>query len=529
VTGIQGPSREPVNPVLAGFHPDPSICRVGDRYYLANSTFEYVPGIPLYESTDLREWKPIGSAVTRPDEFALAGARDSGGLYAPTLRHHDGTFYLVGSQVDRTPSQFIITASDAHGPWSAPLWVPEASGFDPSLFFHDDKAYWCATRVVREEDGRTAIWVREIDVSTGRFAGEETVLWHGALKDATWSEGPHLFERGGWFYLLTAEGGTYRDHAAVIARSRSITGPYENHPRNPVLTHRHLGAAYPVQNVGHADFVERPDGSWAAVVLGVRAEEGRHILGRETFVADVEWEDGWPVISPGLGVLADVGDRHSCWEQKPAVIDGAFTVRGPADFAEQTHDGVVLTAIADVTARSDTTQSSSPSATTGAEAQPVAPRRLPRPSALFHRLAHHRARVSVAFDSVGPGIVTGLLLRQSDAYSLRVELCDGGFRVVERSDGTDTERESWALTPGFGPTGGDDHAEIEFVAELTADGVLFSAGGHTAAAVPTAVLSSEVAGGFVGTMWGPFVTGTTGGRARVTRMGYRGSVGTTGA
>ncbi|WP_308466131.1 glycoside hydrolase family 43 protein [Rathayibacter soli] len=474
------------NPVLPGFYPDPSLCRVGEHYYLANSTFEYLPGIPIHESTDLRTWRSLGAAITRPEKFDLGNARDSGGIYAPTIRYHDGRFYVVGSQVDHRPeTQFIISAADPAGPWTSPIWVADADGFDPSVFFHDGTAYWCAARILDpgQYEGQTAIWVREIDMATGLFTGPETVVWGGALRGDTWSEGPHIFEREGWFYLLTAEGGTYRDHAVMIARSRSVTGPYENCPRNPIISHRHLGDRHPVQNVGHADFVQRTDGSWAAALLGVRTENGRHILGRETFVADVVWEHGWPVVNPGVGMLTAVGERTCAWELEPARVAGALSVRGDARFAAETTTGVVLSA----------------SANRG------------RPSALFYRLAHHRAQLLVTFDAVEPGAAVGLALRQSDSYSIRLEIDGRRVGIIERAADVDIERDHWTLS---------DDAPLEIVAETTASSVCFRVGERCSSAVDASVLSSETAGGFVGTVWGPYVAGAAGAQARLRRIAY---------
>ena len=479
------------NPVLPGFSPDPSICRVGDRYLVANSTFEYLPGVPIHESTDLIHWRAIGSAVTRPEAFGLETAGDSRGIYAPTIRFHDGVYYLVASQVDHEPDpQFILTASDPAGPWSEPVWVHGAAGFDPSVLFTDDTAYWCAARPARpaQFEGQTEIWVSEIDPATGTLLGEETVVWRGAAHGAVWSEGPHLFQRDGWFYLVTAEGGTFRDHAVVIARSHSVTGPYEGCPRNPILTHRHLGAAHPVQNVGHADFVQRQDGTWAAVVLGVRVHDDRHVLGRETFLADVVWEDDWPVVNPGVGMLVGVADRADAWAQQPARLAGALTVRGTPDFARQTVEGVVLTA---------------------REAVQDGPS---MPSALFHRLTHDTARLAVTFGEIAEGAAAGLILRQSDAYSIRLEVHGESARVIERTGGVDAVRDGWTV---------DEVRGEALVADLEPSTVRFRIGDRRSCEVGTDVLSSEVAGGFVGTMWGPFVEGARA-IAEVTRVEFRG-------
>ena len=478
----------PVNPVLPGFFPDPSVCRAGDRYYLANSTFEYFPGLPLHVSDDLQTWTPIGAAIDRADAMDFSAMADSKGLYAPTIRHHDGVFYMVCTLVGDGPeSGFIVTATDPAGPWSDPVWVPRADGFDPSLFFAG-KVYWCAARIVRPGDyfGQTEIWIRELDLERAEFAGEETVIWQSALRDATWSEAPHLFERNGWFYLLTAKAGTFRDHAVVIGRSRSITGPYENCPRNPLLTHRQFGRAFPVQNVGHADFVQRADGSWSAVVLAVRTVDDRHVLGRETFVADVTWEDDWPVINPGYGALRDVGDRVCSEHLEPARIADALTVRGPADFAKERADGVVLR--------------STGSRVTGAG----------HPAALLYRLRNHNAEITVTFGDVDDGAAAGLLLRQSSDFSLRLQLADGHAQVIRREAGIDTVLQSWPAA-----------APLTVGAELRADGVRFRTGGRWSETTTTEVLSSEVAGGFVGTVWGPYVEGETGRAALVTATDYR--------
>lgn len=297
------------NPVLPGFHPDPSVCRVGEDYYLVNSSFEFFPALPLHHSRDLVHWRPIGHAVDRPEQLALDGVRPSGGLYAPSLSHHDGRFHLVCTLVDghRESGNFLLTAEDPAGPWSDPLWLPDAPGFDPSLFFDDDGgAHLLGTRQVHP-DGRTAIWLRTLDTATGALGGEEHVLFHGALVGARWAEGPHLYRYDGYYYLLLAEGGTELEHAVTIARSRHLTGPYENCPRNPVLTHRHLGRGQAVTGVGHADLVTTPDGDWYAVLLASRPYGGGHHanLGRETFLARIAWEDGWPVANPGVGRLED--------------------------------------------------------------------------------------------------------------------------------------------------------------------------------------------------------------------------------
>jgi alpha-N-arabinofuranosidase len=290
------------NPVLPGSHPDPSICRVGDDYYVVTSTFEYFPGLPVHHSKDLVHWRLIGHVLDRPDQLDLDGVRASGGLYAPTIRHHDGVFYVMCTLVDGNDASgnFVVTATDPAGKWSDPAWLPDADGFDPSLLFDaDGSAWYCATRQL-DEAGHTAVWVQRFDASNLALTGEKSVIWQGALQGARWSEAPHIYRVGDWYYLLTAEGGTSMEHAVVVARSAQVTGPYLGCERNPVLTARHLGANAPVVATGHADLVETQNGEWWAVLLGVRDSE-RGNLGRETFLAPVTWEDGWPVFCPGVG------------------------------------------------------------------------------------------------------------------------------------------------------------------------------------------------------------------------------------
>jgi alpha-N-arabinofuranosidase len=475
------------------------VCRAGERYYLANSTFEYFPGLPIHVSDDLVTWTPLTSAITDVDAFDYARLGDSKGVYAPSIRFHDGVFYIACALVDGgVESGFIITATDPAGPWSKPVWVREARGFDPSLFFHEERTYWCAARTVQpgEYFGQTEVWVREIDPTSGEFLGDETVIWDSALRGATWSEAPHIFERDGWFYLLTAEAGTFRDHAVVIGRSRSITGPYENCPRNPIFSHRHLGTEYPVQNVGHADFVERPDGTWCAVALAVRTIDDKHILGRETFIADVTWEDDWPVVNAGTGVLLDVGDRPHDERVEPARLGDALTIRGAADFVTEVADGMVLT--------------STGSSVTQHE----------HPAALAYRLRHHDAVVSATFGSVDDEAITGLLLRQSTDFSIRLELAHARARVIRRSDGSDEVVDEWPTTSVGGEITAGSSAQLS--AQLSAQGVRFAVGDHWSRSTPIDVLSTEMAGGFVGTVWGPYVEGAEGATALVSATEYRG-------
>ncbi|SDN67058.1 glycoside hydrolase family 43 protein [Acetanaerobacterium elongatum] len=295
-----------VNPILPGFYPDPSICAVGKDFYIVNSTFAYFPGVPIFHTRDFEHIEQIGNVLTRDSQLPLEGAKHSGGIYAPTLRYHDGTFYMITTNV-LGGGNFIVTAKNPAGPWSEPYWLKGAEGIDPSLFFDDDgTCYYVGTRADHELEryyGDNEIYISRLDLDTMQLTGDCKKLWKGAMQNSVWAEGPHLYKINGYYYLLIAEGGTAAEHSICVARSQSVFGPYEGCLNNPIFTHRHLGSAYPVKNVGHGDLVQAEDGSWYILMLASRPCEGYSNLGRETFLARVEWENGWPVVNPGEGRL----------------------------------------------------------------------------------------------------------------------------------------------------------------------------------------------------------------------------------
>lgn len=303
------------NPILPGCYPDPSICRVGDDYYLVASTFEYLPGLPVMRSRDLVRWETVGHAIDRAGMLDFAGIRSSGGLYAPTIRHDGERFWIVCTLVDPSDDarggNFLITATDAAGPWSDPIWL-DADGIDPSVAFDESGGVWMhGTRLARNPawHHQTEVWVREYSPDERALVGPEHVIWRGAVNGVVWAEGPHLYPIDGRWYLIAAEGGTEFHHAVSVARADQVTGPYEGNRANPVFTHRHLGRGAGVIGAGHADLIQAPDGSWQAVMLAMRASDGHHYpLGRETFLCPVEWEDGWPVFAPGRGRLPETVD-----------------------------------------------------------------------------------------------------------------------------------------------------------------------------------------------------------------------------
>lgn len=296
------------NPILKGFYPDPSICRAGGDYYLVNSTFAYVPGVPVFHSTNLADWEQIGNVLTRKNQLVLDGATMSRGIFAPSIRYHKGIFYMITTNVSYG-GNFYVTAKDPAGEWSDPVYLkaPEGAdaGIDPSLYFEGDKCYYVGQRQKADARfyGDCEVWLQELDLVNGELVGKAYPLYAGAMKDACWVEGPHLYKINDYYYITCAEMGTSFEHSVCVARSKELTGPYENYKCNPILTHRHLGRTYPIQNIGHGDLVDTPEGDWYLVMLGTRPVNGAAELGRETFLAKVEWEQGWPVVNPGEGKL----------------------------------------------------------------------------------------------------------------------------------------------------------------------------------------------------------------------------------
>ena len=294
------------NPILRGFNPDPSIVRVEEDYFIATSTFEWFPGVQIHHSKDLKNWKLIGRPLDRVSQLDLVGVPDSCGVWAPCLSFHEGVFYLVYSNVRSfdgpwkdTPN-FLVTAWDIRGPWSEPVALG-SYGFDGSLFHDDDGRKWFLSMLVDHRKGVFfgGIALQEFNVDTQRLTGPTKNIFSGTELGTT--EAPHVYKRDGYYYLMTAEGGTEFEHAASLCRSRSIDGPYEVHPDNPILTsvgdpHREL------QKSGHADIVQAHNGDWYVVFLTARplSPHGRCTLGRETLIEELDWPVGeWPRLKNG--------------------------------------------------------------------------------------------------------------------------------------------------------------------------------------------------------------------------------------
>lgn len=336
---VAAPTRTIRNPVLPGFHPDPSILRVGEDYYLATSTFEWYPGVRLHHSRDLVNWRPLGGILTEKRLLDLSGAGDSCGIWAPDLTYHDGRFYLVFTNVASfasgywDPQNYVVWATDPAGPWSDPVAL-HSRGFDASFFHDTDGTTWLLSMSADwrkpDRDRFGGIIAQRYDRAAERLVGESHMIFAGT--DAGITEGPHLYRVGDLYYLVTAEGGTILEHQVTVARSEHLLGPYQPDPAGPMLTsygHPELT----LQKAGHGSFVVTPAGEWYVAHLVGRpyAPSGNCVLGRETAIQPVVWQQGWPRVPGGVpadDIAAPDLPEHP-WPAEPAVDDFDAPVLGP--------------------------------------------------------------------------------------------------------------------------------------------------------------------------------------------------------
>ena len=496
------------NPLISGFYPDPSVTKVGGDYYLATSTFEYLPGVPVFHSTNLVDWELIGHVVERPGQLASSDIPTNGGAWAPTIRHRDGRFYVVITDA-MGRGMLIFSTDDPAGPWSGGTVVDGIHGIDPDLAWDDNGLAHITysgldtTSDQRMTGGHKGILQVTVDLDTGSPLSEPIALWSGTgLK---FPEAPHLYSHDGSWYLMIAEGGTERGHGISVARGPKPSGPFETGPGNPVVSARSTNR--PIQNTGHGDLVETPDGGWAVVLLGMRPKGGTQAfsaLGRETFLTPARWTaDGWleidPVIlnpRPGETVVEDDFDGAAL---SP---DWLGIRRYPGEIATITGRAVVLTG--DGSTLDDL-----------------------RPVFLGYRQKHEAVRVSVTVD-IGSAGVGGLTVRFDELHHYEIEVSSGTItaRAVIASI-----RQEWSVPAPTGPV--TLHLDTEPVTRgesmldwLTCDHVVL---GYTdpatddridVARVDGRYLSQETAASFTGRVLGLYaVTG----EVRFSAFRYAGS------
>ncbi|MGN0143324.1 MAG: glycoside hydrolase family 43 protein [Roseburia sp.] len=490
-----------VNPILNGFYPDPSICAVGNDFYLVCSTFVYFPGVPIFHSTDLAHWEQIGNILDRPSQLPLAaGSGHSQGIFAPTIRYHEGTFYMITTNVS-FGGNFIVTAENPAGPWSEPHYLENAPGIDPSLFFDTDgTCYYVGTRPNPEGvryNGDWEVWTQELDLATMKLVGDSHKIWKGALKNVIWPEGPHLYKKDGYYYLMIAEGGTGPDHCISVARSKDIFAEFEGNPKNPILTHRHLGKKYPIIYVGHGDLVEDCEGNWYVVMLASRPCEGYTNMGRETFLAKVEWEDGWPVVNPGIGKLED--------KVEIPLPESRVIPHGPVySFHQSKLDAAFLSLR---NAKEDMYRLDAKRGVLKLSLQPETLKDLASPSYLALRQRHqdYQAGVLMRFTPQTNDECAGIAVMQSNEYHIRFEKAMDGeqkcVRVIRCEAGKDTMLADCGVPEG------------DIILKITSRGqkadFSYEADGNTvlvAEEVDIRCLSTEVSGGFVGCTIGMYAS-----------------------
>jgi len=321
------------NPILPGFNADPSILRVGEDYYIAVSTFEWFPGVQIYHSRDLANWDLVTRPLSRKSQLDMRGNPDSCGIWAPCLTHDGEKFWLVYTDVKRKDGSFkdthnyIVTAPKVEGPWSDPVHV-NSSGFDPSLFHDEDGKHWFANMLWDHRKRPRAfagIRLQEYDAQAGKLVGERKTIFYGTDLDLV--EGPHLYKRNGYYYLMTAEGGTGYEHGATLCRAKNIWGPYEVHPEKHVLTSKdNIHAA--LQRAGHADIVDTPDGKTYLVHLTGRptTQFRRCVLGRECGLQECYWENDWLYVKngpvPSLHIeVPGTQDEEKYWAEQRYTFD----------------------------------------------------------------------------------------------------------------------------------------------------------------------------------------------------------------
>jgi len=494
------------NPVLKGFHPDPSICRVEDRFFLVVSSFEYFPGIPIYTSTDLVTWESLGHVLDRPGQLDLRGAPASGGIYAPTIRYHDGVFYVTATNVSGN-GHFIVRTTDPAGEWSDPVWIDQ-NGIDPSLYFEDGRAYFASTVEpdvagphLATPEFRRGIQQSVIDATSGTRLTEPVFIWEGT--GGRFPEGPHIYRRGRFYYLLLAEGGTEYGHMVTVGRSRSLWGPFEPSPYGPLVDHRSIASDF--QAVGHADLVALPNGDWWLVCLGVRpvGQWPRHLLGRETLLAAVHWTDDWPRVGSRAAIDAV--------QPRPALQPAPARPAAARDDFEQTRLSSVWQ-----TVRAPLRNHDALSARPGWLTLRPGPDRLggQTPAFVGRRQEDYDfvARTAADLDSRGDGDLAGLCVRMNEQhfFAFGIRRSAHGWQIVLRQ-----VIGHLALCTVLGEvacpqvtlTVEGDPDVYRFRAE-TPDGTVLSA-----APVMTKFLSTELAGGFTGVLVGMFAESGAGGSA----------------
>lgn len=506
------------NPILPGWYSDPSVATNGKDFFLVTSTFSYFPGVPLFHSTDLLNWKQVGHVLSRPGQLPLDGQRVSEGIFAPSISYnpHNQTWYMITTNIRR--GNFYVTTKDPFGEWSDPVWLPEVGGIDPSFFFDDDGKAYIVNNDVPDGgstyDGHRAIRLIGFDTETGKTIGSSTMLVNGGVdlsEKPIWIEGPHVYKIRGNYFLMCAEGGTSVNHREVIFKADSPAGKYQPWYNNPILTQKHLAPKrpLPVTCAGHADLVQKDNGQWWAVFLACRPIDNQfENLGRETFLLPVRWsEDGFPYMTKGDEVIAPIVQMEGVKRDSTATF---------GNFERSDSFDAVQLGMTWMTLRGPATDRYSLSENPGfltLRCADAASNELKTPAYVCRRLQHHQFECTTAlyFDPHHDGEAAGLLLNKDEQhqYLFAFEQALGATRISLKkikADGSDVLA-AVPLTIGTG----------ELKLKVTSNGKEFrfayaAAGGDwtvLVAGIDASYLSTAQSFGFTGTCIGPFATRTS--------------------
>jgi alpha-N-arabinofuranosidase len=526
----QGPAPAPGeyrNPVLGGYYPDPSVVGVGDDFYLVNSSFSWFPGLPVWYSRDLVHWRQIGNAIDRKGQLDFTGLGMSRGTFAPDISYHEGLFYIINTCVG-CGGNFVVTARDPKGPWSNPVWLKNVDGIDPALFFDEDGSAWLvhngSPQGTPRYSGHTAIWMTRFDPRTLQAIGEAKVIIDGGVEPAKkpiWIEGPHLFKKDGFYYLMAAEGGTADQHSEVIFRADKVEGPYLPAPAsvNPILTQRDLDPARPnpITSSGHADLVKTAKGDWWAVFLATRPYAGNlYNTGRETFLLPVRWQDGWPTILPHATPIPVIAKAPDLPRGSAPPTTGAFATRDEFAGKALGPEWMMM--------RSPTTNWHRLEG--GALALEVRNERLgdgKQPSFVARRQQNPEAIVATSLRfTPAEGEEAGLAALQNDNFFLSVALTQsGGKRLVQVARRAGSADPAGGVVVASKPVAaGPIQLRIHARGGVYDFDYAVKPGQWLPVAhdVDATNLSTTKAGGFVGTLIGPYAQRTAGASAAVTRQ-----------
>lgn len=412
------------NPILPGWYSDPSICTNGDDYFMVTSTFVYFPGVPLFYSKDLVNWKQVGHVLDRPDQLInLEGQHTSGGIFAPAISYnpHNETYYMITTNVGA--GNFFVKTKDPFGSWSDPIWLRDVGGIDPSFFFDDDgRAYILnndAPEGTPKYEGHRAIWIREFDVEAEKTIGPEKVLIDGGVRpeeNPIWIEGPHMYNIDGQYLLMAAEGGTGPGHCEVILRGDSPMGEFIPWEKNPILTQRHLDPQRPapITAAGHADLIQSKTGDWWSVFLACRPINGEfENLGRETFMMPVKWsDDGFPYMTQGEELIPRIIKKEGV-ERERNVRFGNFDSNDAFDNTELGEHWITLRS----PAKDLYSLAEKPGHLTLMSAEVHASERK-TPAFIARRIQHHefQASTKLLFEPSDESEAAGLLLYKDEGH-----------------------------------------------------------------------------------------------------------------